>query len=188
MQKSHTPGGYSYSSYDEYLCLKPPLMLWITCLYLSRALVLPIFSEVVSWTGSHTEGVMRGVFGLIALPAALPACLVLVALVSRSPARGPIVRWIWANGRLLLGLAAILDLAIPGALLLLGNNEAEQQQTLGRALSEGFDLYFLLFIACSRRLRDVFRSYPAPLPPAQPKPNQSESGSPSPDTRTEARP
>jgi hypothetical protein len=159
MQKNLTSRSYSLTSYDQYLCLKPPLMLWITCLYLSRALALPLFSGLASWSGTDTASLSQGAFQLSAMPPALPAFLVLMALLTRSPSRGRFARWIWANSRTLLGLSAILDLALPGVLLLLGDGHA-LKQTLGRLLSEAFDLYFLLFIACSQRTRDVFRSYP----------------------------
>jgi hypothetical protein len=159
MEKTFTARSYSLTSYDQYLCLKPSLMLWIACLYLSRALALPFFFGMASYAGSNTASLSQGVFHISDLPPAVPAFLVLVALLTRSPSRGKLARWLWARGRLLLALSALLDLALPGALLLLGDSHA-LTQTLGRVMSEAFDLYFLLFIISSQRTRDVFRSYP----------------------------
>lgn len=161
----HPTGRYSLTSYDQYLCMKPPLMLWLTCLYLSRALTLRLFSGLASYAGSHTTALSQGLFTLSDMPPAAPAFLVLIALITRSPSRGKLVRWLWARGRILLALSALLDLAVPGALLLLGDSQA-LTQTLGRVMSEMFDLYCLLYIVGSRRAWDVFRSYPEPEPEA----------------------
>lgn len=39
---------YTPSSYDDYFCLKPPVLLWIAALYLSRAVVL-----LIAYARSH---------------------------------------------------------------------------------------------------------------------------------------
>jgi hypothetical protein len=161
MQKNHTATGYDHSSYDAHLCLKPSLMLWITLLYLSRAIVLPFFAQLADLGGSETTTLVRGLFDVGALLPALPAILVLGALLLRSPSRGSVVRWIWSHGRVFLALAAILDLALPWANSVLRHRPLAEQ-TLGSVLVDGFDLYFLVFIIASRRVRDVFSSFPAP--------------------------
>jgi Protein of unknown function (DUF2919) len=161
MQKNHTATGYDHSSYDAHFCLKPSLMLWITMLYLSRAIVLPIFAQLADLGGSETKTLMRGLFDVYALLPALLAVVVLAALPLRSPSRGRVVRWVWARGRAFLALSAILDLALPWANSFL-RDQPLAEQTLGAVLVEGFDLYFLVFIITSRRVRDVFSSFPAP--------------------------
>lgn len=36
------PRTYSPASYDDNWCLKPPLLLWVALIYLSRAISLPV--------------------------------------------------------------------------------------------------------------------------------------------------
>ena len=42
MRHSYNPHSYSPSNYDDEMCLKPPLLLWLAVLFLCRAIMLPV--------------------------------------------------------------------------------------------------------------------------------------------------
>lgn len=167
MQETPSRRRYSLSSYDQNLCLKPPLMLWIGILFLSRGLTLPLLVTLSQLGGGNadTRALVHGLFGLGTLLPSSLAFLVLFALAMRSPSGVRAARWIWRRGRLLLAAAAILDLALAVAAATTGPSgrgggiEAIGEWQLVGAL---FDLYFLVYILASRRVRDVFADFPAP--------------------------
>src|ERR1700741_75440 len=100
---------YSASSYDDNFCLKPPGLLWLAVLYLSRALLLLVIYVVssVSRVSPEALATLRGTVSIYAFVPSLVAIPVLVALLHRAPSAVKPVRWIWAHGRTILTLAAI---------------------------------------------------------------------------------
>ncbi len=42
MRHSYSSRQYALSAYDDYMCLKPPVLLWVAVLYLSKAITLPL--------------------------------------------------------------------------------------------------------------------------------------------------
>jgi len=163
MQTRDKLNRYSPSRYDEYLCLKPPLMLWIALVYLSRAITLPLLVTVSSLGGgtSDTTQFIRGLFSLSTLFPSFIAATVLYALIRRSPSGSAFARWIWARGRALLTVSAVLDfvLSLAGSPLLHGDVTEPVALSL---LTAAFDLYFLVYILASKRARDTFADFPAP--------------------------
>jgi Protein of unknown function (DUF2919) len=153
---------YSQSSYDEHLCLKPPLLLWVALLYLSRAVSLPVVLGLSSVAGvsSDTKEIFQGLFGAYTLLPSFFAAVVLFALIRRSPSASRTVRWICTRGRLILVISALLDLAlvVDSAFR---HTELDGQAGLG-LLTGVFDLYFLVYVLAARRVRDVFSDFPAP--------------------------
>lgn len=151
------------SDYDDYLCLKPPLLLWIGVLYLSRAISLPLLIGVSRMAGMKADmaTAFQGAISASTLIPSMIALPVLYALLRRSPSGSAVVRWIWARGRLFIGLAAGLDFSL--SLVSLWSAPPEQGElTLLAAL---FDLYFLLYVLVARRVRDAFADFPARLDP-----------------------
>jgi hypothetical protein len=164
MERSHKFNRYSPGSYDNHLTLKPPLLLWIAVVYLSRAITLPVLVKLSALGGgsADTTEFMRGLFSASTLLPSGVAAIVLYPLLRRSPSASERARWIWARGRLLLGTAAVLDfvLSLTGGLAWHGELANPSPATL---LTEAFDLYFLAYILASRRVRDTFADFPAPL-------------------------
>lgn len=158
---------YHASSYDQYLCLRPSLLLWVATVYFSRAIVLPLVARMSSLTGASadTTSLLHGAFGLESLAPALPAFLVLTLLLTRSPSRGRVVRWLFARGRELLVLSALFDIGLH-SMDFVASGEQSAGRMLGTILVEAFDVYFLVYAVASKRVRDVFSSFPAPLGPA----------------------
>ena len=156
---------YGPSSYDDHFCLRPPALLWLAAVYLSRAFVLIFASDVVSVArvGHDTVTMLRGAVSVYALVPSLIAAPVLYALVSRAPTSTKLVRQIWAHGRTLLTVAAILDCAVSVAASgITGGDVSDLNAEL--LLAAVFDVYFLVYILATRRVRDVFADFPPPEP------------------------
>lgn len=154
---------YPPSSYDDYFCLKPPLLLWAAVLYLSRAISLPLALGI-----GHAAGVSQDatkiLHSMVSVDTVLPSALavaVLYAMCRRQPQASSAVRWVWAHGRSLLAAAAVIDGAL-SAYALTRNGDITDQ-SLASLLEVGFDLYFLLYVLAARRVRDTFADFPLPL-------------------------
>ncbi len=154
---------YPPSDYDDYLCLKPPLLLWLVVIYLSRAISLPVAMAIgsVSGVGSDALALLRQLWTLEELFPSLFAALVLYAMCRRVPTASKQVRWIWAHGLLLLSVAAGTDLVL--SLLTAARNWDNSEQSLPSLFIAGIDLYSLLYIVATRRVRDTFAVFPPPL-------------------------
>jgi hypothetical protein len=153
---------YSASSYDDFLCIKPPLLLWIAVLYLARAVALPIVWGLSSLAAMSPEA-RTLIFGLTSpsgLVPSLVAAAVLYALFRRVPAASDRVRWIWARGRSLLAVSAVMDLALSLAQSPLWRPSGADASPMP-LLAAAFDLYFLVYILTTRRVRDTFADFPA---------------------------
>ena len=152
---------YDPSSYDGNFCLKPPALLWLATLYLSRAFVLIIASDIARMTriGSDVATMLNGAANAYALVPSLVAAPLLYALIFRAPTSPKPVRWIWANGRSFLVAAAILDFAATVAASgVIGGDIADL--SAGFLLAAVFDAYFLVYVVATRRVRDVFADFP----------------------------
>jgi hypothetical protein len=163
MQKSYEFNRYPPSTYDEHLCLKPPLMLWLCILFLSRAVTLP-FLIGLSSLGGGTSNTMQFVRGLFSTNTLFPSCIalaVLCALIRRSPSGPGWARWIWARGRLILALSAVLDFALALAGSPIWDVQLIQQAAMS-PLTGALDLYFLAYLLASKRTRDTFSDFPGP--------------------------
>lgn len=158
---------YSPSSYDDHFCLKPPALLWLAVLYLSRAFVLLVIFDLASVSGIPPEAVamLRGTVSIYALIPSLAAAPVLYALVRRAPSSTIPVRWIWSHGLVFLTLAALLDCAVSlSASGIIGGDFADLQA--GALVTAAFDIYFLVYLVATRRVRDAFADFP-PFVPAR---------------------
>jgi DUF2919 family protein len=161
MLHSHHSHSYPASYYDDQMCLKPPLLLWVAVLYLSRAITLPIAMAIGHFAGVDSRAVtsFRAFWSLDALIPSLIAGVVLYALCRRLPSASKAVRWVWARGRIILGLAAILDISLQaiGFIRELDSNDPPLWSMLAAAV----DIYFLAYILAARRVRDAFSEFPA---------------------------
>ena len=158
---------YSPSSYDDYMCLKPPLLLWLAVIYLSRAVTLPIVLGIGSLGGGGWDiRAFAGAFlNFDTLAPSLIAALVLCAMVRRVPSGSRLLRRVWAHGRVLLVAAALLDF---GLALLSWTLHGTDVDHSGEAtlLAAGLDLYFAAYVLTTRRVRDVFAEFPLEAGPA----------------------
>jgi hypothetical protein len=159
---------YSASSYDDHFCLKPPALLWLAVLYLSRAFVLLVIYMVSSMSLSRVNpqavAELRGTVTIYAFIPSLVAAPVLYALLCRAPSSSYLVRWFWSHGRTILILAAIADAAVSiSSSGIIGGDVVDLNA--GFLVMVLFDAYFLVYIFATRRIRDVFADFPPPAPP-----------------------
>jgi hypothetical protein len=163
LRHSHPTHTYPASHYDDQMCLKPPFLLWVAILYLSRAVTLPIVMALGHFAGVDEKAItlFRGMWSADALVPSAIAAVMLYALVRRVSTASPQVRWIWAHGRIVLAVSAVLDIALL-AIALIRRGEINDQ-TIWLLVAAGGDLYFLVYILAARRVRHVFLEFPAPL-------------------------
>ena len=163
----HSPVSHTYaaSHYDDHFCLKPPLLLWVAVLYLSRAITLPIAMAIGHFAGVDASAIaaFRGLWSLDGLIPSLIAAVILYALCRRVPSAPRSVRWIWAHGQLLLAVSAILDVILLSIALI--RQGQINDQSLWSFFAAVGDLYFLVYILAARRVRHAFSEFPAPLSP-----------------------
>jgi hypothetical protein len=154
---------YAASNYNDDLCLKPPLLLWLAVIYLSRAITLPVLMGIGAFArvNANALALFHQFWSLETLFPSLIACIVLIALFRRAPKASKPLRWIWAHAKALLALSAGLDIAI--SLVLAIRQGGMDQQLLVWLLAAGIDAYFLLYILVARRVRDTFAEFPPPL-------------------------
>ena len=169
MRHYHTSHSYSASSYDDHMCLKPPPLLWLAVLYLSRAVTLPVAMGIGTFAGVNADAIalFHALWSMqTLLPSAIALC-VLYALCRRVPNASKTVRWIWAHGRVLLALSGGMDLILSliSFISLIRQGEIDDQAWMS-LLTAAADGYFLLYILVARRVRDTFSEFPPSLDPA----------------------
>jgi hypothetical protein len=147
------------------MCLKPPLLLWVAVLYLSRTITLPVAMAIGHFAGVDASAitVFRGLWSIDGLIPSLIAAVILYTLCRRVPAASALVRWIWARGRIFLAVSAFLDMAL--LLIALIRQGEINDQSLLSLIAAVVDLYFLVYILAARRVRHAFSEFPPPLDP-----------------------
>jgi hypothetical protein len=145
------------------MCLKPPFLLWVAVLYLSRALTLPIAMALGHFAGVDEKAItlFREFWSAEALIPSAIAAVMLYTLVRRVPTASPPVRWIWAHGRIVLAVSAVLDIALL-TMALIRQGEINDQ-SIWSLVAAGGDLYFLIYILAARRVRHALLEFPPAL-------------------------
>jgi|GEM_PF-610003 len=163
MSRAYDLRAYNPSSFDDYFCLKPPLLLWLAALYLSRAITIPVAMEVGSFTGMSDDatGLLRGLTSIKEIFPSILAAVVLYTLCRRVPSASSPVRWIWARGRSFIAAAALLDIALAAGSL--DWRSVMNGQAGWPLVSTGLDLFCLAYVLLARRVRDAFSDFPSPL-------------------------
>jgi hypothetical protein len=144
------------------MCLKPPVLLWLAVLYLSRAVVLPLASAIGHFVGLDNAVItmLRGYWSAQTLLPSLAALPVFYCLFRRVPkASGP-VRWIWRHGRALLIVSAGIDLVLSALQLL--HSPTLGDEPIFPLSTAAVDVYFLVYLLAARRARDTFLDFPLP--------------------------
>jgi len=155
------PLRYSLSDYDKHFCLKPPVPLWAALFFLSRAVTLPFLLGLGGFAGidQNTRALFNGFFDWPTMIPSAIAGAVVIALVRRHPSASSPIRWIWGHGRVLLAIAALLDMLLSIFTSPLRHGELSALPLVTVLI----DLYLLAYILAARRVRDVFADFPQPL-------------------------
>jgi amino acid transporter len=151
---------YPESYYDDRMCLKPPLLLWLAVIYLSRAVTPPFLMAIGHFAGVDSRAIsaVRGYWSLDSLIPSLIAAVILLTLFRRVPSAPRPVRRIWARGHIFLAVSAILDIGLQ-AIAAIRQGEINNLSLLSAATAV-VDLYFLVYILAARRVRHVFSEFP----------------------------
>ena len=163
MAHSDSPRMYALTSYDDYMCLKPPVLLWVAVLFLSRAITLPFAMGIGQVAGVSADALsaMRGLWsGDLALVPSLIAVVLLYAFFRRVPSASRQVRWIWAHGVAFVAVSAGADLVLSMNSVIRSTEIGDQ--LLFSSLNAAADGYFLLYVFVARRVRDTFSEFPPP--------------------------
>tara|TARA_B100001079_G_C16308361_1_gene468869 strand:- start:54 stop:539 length:486 start_codon:yes stop_codon:yes gene_type:complete len=149
---------YSLESYDDDFTLKvsPGSAFWLA--FLCRALVIMPFDLYFKKKSFDFMGIFyaTNVHLSVAVISALPTLAVLVAWIRRHSSAGSVPRFIWANGKSLLIVSAILNLL--GILWSVTSRESISNLDLTQIVLSFSCLFYVLR---SQRLRDTFLSFPA---------------------------
>jgi hypothetical protein len=161
--KRFTLQSYDLGSFDSNYCLKPPLTLWLVMLYLARAILIPFLGGVSSMGGAgDASSVTRGFFGAEDFVSAALALIVLLAYFRRTPSASRFWRRLWSFGRIMLAAAAVFDLGV-SLYRFLQITDTDMLRSELLLLACTLDAYIVVYLFRSRRVRDVFRDFPAPL-------------------------
>jgi Protein of unknown function (DUF2919) len=163
MPSRYDPNSYPPSSFDDDLCLRPPLLIWVVVLYLSRAILMPVVMCIGHYAGVNQDAIhlLRDFWRVDTLLPSLLALPVLYALCRRSSAASGTVRWLWGHGRILLAASLAVDIGLNARELIpfVGIDD----QSLLPIASAVADGYFLVYVLAARRVRDTFSDFPPPL-------------------------
>jgi hypothetical protein len=151
---------YGLHSYDDYLCLRPPLLLLVCLLFLCRGVVI--------FVGFGMAGVPTGLRDLVrpetlylGCLAAAPAVLVFYALLARAPTAPAFVRWAWRHGRSLMSLSALFYIAAAAAEL--GPDPRRwlgSSSMVAKAITLA-ELGIVAYLFASPRVRQAFLDFPS---------------------------
>jgi len=150
---------HAISCYDKNLCLKPNITIWLILLFLLRPYLVLILSIVN----------MRDRTGLIDLVypdrlamslgalAGVPAAFLVYAWIKREPNTTTFVRNIWAKGRVILAVSALLN-AI--AILVPFWFGSVHRMPSGDWVQLSIALLILVVVYTSSYIRDCFNDFP----------------------------
>lgn len=163
MPTQYDRDAYHSSAFDDHFCLRPPALLWIATLYLSRAILLPIAMGLGHYAGVNEDAMrlLRVFWGAETLIPSLIALPVLYTLCRRQPSASRAVRWIWERGRLFLAASALVDVVLN--LHAVVPFTALDDNAVLSIFGVLVDLYFAAYVLAARRVRDTFRDFPPPL-------------------------
>ncbi len=158
------PAVYDIDAYTDAGTLKIALTLWLVMAYLGRHLLFIAIGGLSTFAGRKFSASAIDYSPLFSnetlLLASLPAIFLIVVAFCRVPSAGAAARTIWRNGRSILVASVILDLLIAWMI------SPKQLQAIG-ALQVAFvilDVYVLIYLFRSTRVRDTFADFPTPLP------------------------
>lgn len=146
--------GYTPDDFNEHLVLKVPVLLALSILWTSRHLVIPFFIFMIGQSNvkSSNDWVIDQATWLLSI-SSLPALIVMFAWGNRLPKSGAVIRWLWRYAGIILASSLLCDILL--------------YYWFVPKLTEGFtpvslllDLYILVYLGVSKRVRHVFADFP----------------------------
>ena len=152
---------YDFHAYGNDGCLKIPLTLWLAMAYSVRHLLLVALGAVSAFSSRRGGGVDADYHTLFShelmLLATIPGALVIVAAMRRVGSAGAFPRLLWSKGVVLLGASALVDLSLVAWLSAVVPPVPFSTLSLMWVI---FDIYLLLYLYRSPRVRDTFADFP----------------------------
>lgn len=135
-----------------------PYTTWIVCALGVRHIVAKLFPLASRHFDNYTE--LFGTYWYLISDALV--LLIVIAYTQRLPEAGNITRAIWRHGRLILGAAFLLDIAVSGVnnLEVLTNPSSHQFGLLLTTII--IDIAIVLYLLTSKSMEKVFNSFPEP--------------------------
>ena len=99
---------------NRYGVLSVPAPLWLAMAFLGRHWLLLIVTLASARRSPETVQMAASSLSWLVLLLESPVLILAYAGFSRMPTTGSFLRFIWANGRLILGLTAVLNLVLLG--------------------------------------------------------------------------
>lgn len=149
---------YEPERYDDHLCLRVPLMLWLSLVFLVRHLLL-LGITFLPTTGEEIT-LLRELIRPQYLLADLVALPVLIAALRRRPRAPGWMPRIWSIGRPLLILSAALYLLLLGATLLSAGRPLTATLNEVALVSALLSLAISAYLLRSHLARDLFAQWP----------------------------
>jgi len=162
---------YSFSAYDKYMSLKLDSGTWLIIAYFLRPFILKV-STIQMGRGGANSASVSGLkdmvyptdFGFfLAFLATIPVLILVFAYVKRKPGTSGLVRKIWHNGRMLLVVAAVLNMIIIFVPFLV--DLTHRINMLGWA-QLAIAIFIIHYLYTTQRVKDTFADFPQDDPEA----------------------
>ena len=145
---------------NRYGVLSFPAPLWLAMAFLGRHWLLLIVTLASASRSPETVQMAASSLSWLVLLLESPVLILAYAGFSRMPTTGSFLRFIWANGRLILGLTAVLNLVLLGWFLWL-SDVWQRWPELFFASCGLLDFAILYGIWTSPYIKQVFTEFPA---------------------------
>lgn len=146
-------------AYDEYVCVTPGLLFWLTSAFILRPFIVLIASitDRANRFGLLDLLYPDHIWALLHTAAALPTLAVVIAYSRRLPRSGAAARWTWHHGLWLLLASLALNIAFLAVPWL--QHDVKFTTQMGAQIAGCAVLAYLLLR--SRRVRASFADFPA---------------------------
>lgn len=153
---------YPESAYDEYLCIKPTVLMWVIIAFLFRPFIVLIASVV---NKADRVGILNTFYpdrsaAFWGAMASIPAIFLLISWLKKQPGASAIIRRGWHHGRALLISSLLLNMC-----MLLWHEfmrSASLQNISGLTMIQlGICVFAIYYLLRSQRLADAFSDFPS---------------------------
>lgn len=148
---------YPAFAYDENLCIKVSISLWLAIVFLLRPYAVMLLS--LANMSDHTQLIYllyeNDTTFVLGAMAALPAMVLFIAWTKRRPDSGGTIRWIWHHGRAFLTMSAVLNLII----VVISAFWAGRGPRFADVTQAILTVYIILYLYRSERVRDTFLDF-----------------------------
>lgn len=164
--ESNIKNRYGLFDFNDYNVLKVSPTMWAVIAYLGRHFFVFLIAAVFVLFAIRRRGAGDNPFDFLniyfagpefVLASIPPLLLALIAFRLRKPEAKPWVRMVWKKGGELLIASAVMDIVF----ILTTHAEHLSEMTLLFVVAIVFDIYAILYVVKSRRVKDTFADFPS---------------------------